>query len=68
MAQKDIVDKMLANTTGEFDLELKINASLTLTGKVLFSSLAPSGSWGDKISVSFNFVGNGAPAKKEATP
>lgn len=67
LAQKEIVDKMLADTSGEFTIEMKVNSALTLTGSVIFNSLSPSGSWGDKISVSFNFVGSGALSKKEAS-
>lgn len=63
-AQKEIVDKMLADTSGTFTLDMKVNTNLTLSGSVVFNSLSPSVSWGDKISVSFNFVGNGALTKK----
>lgn len=67
LAQKEIVDKMLADASGEFTLEMKVNSNLTFTGSVIFNSMSPSSSWGDKIAISFNFVGTGTLSKKEST-
>lgn len=59
-AQKAIIDDLLSNNDTEYDLELVVSKSLTLTGAALFSSVSITGSQGDKIAVSVNFQGTGA--------
>lgn len=65
-AQKEIVDNMLQNVDEKYTCEFKVNATLTLTGDVIITSVSITGSHGDKVAVSINFQGTGALAAKEA--
>lgn len=64
-AQKEIVDNMLQNVDEKYTCEFKVNATLTLTGDVIITSVSITGSHGDKVAVSINFQGTGALAAKE---
>ena len=64
-AQKEIVDNMLQNVDEKYTCEFKVNATLTLTGDMIITSVSITGSHGDKVAVSINFQGTGALAAKE---
>lgn len=64
LAQKEIVDNMLQNVDEVYTCEFKVNATLTLTGSVIISSVSITGSHGDKVAVSINFQGTGALSAK----
>ena len=66
VAQKEIIDDLLANTDTTYSVELVVSSALTLKGNVIFSSASITGSHGDKIAISVNFQGSGALSVKEA--
>lgn len=66
-SQKAIVDGLIGSG-GDVSLQLKTSMGLVLVIDAHISGAAINGSHGDKISVSFNFQGSGAPGKKMAPP
>lgn len=65
VGQKAAIDAILEKPTGTaLVADFKVGADLTLTGEIVCNSVSITASWGDKISVSINFVGNKALSKK----
>lgn len=65
--QKAIIDDLIGNG-GTVSLEFKTSLGLVLVGTAEISNGSIGGSHGDKITVSFNFQGNGGFTKKMAAP
>lgn len=59
-AQKEIVDELLTPTDQLFTVELKVGPALTVTGDIIITSASITGSFADKVAVSFNFQGSDA--------
>lgn len=59
-AQKAVVDGVISNGKGSFDAEFKVGPELTFKGNIVCSGISVTGNWGDKVTISCNFVGNGA--------
>ena len=58
-AQKAVVDELLTPTDQLFSVELKLGPALTVTGDIIVTSASITGSFADKVAVSFNFQGSG---------
>lgn len=65
-AQKAIIDAVLTHSTTKLTGTFKVNDTLSFSGSFTVTSLSITGSWGDKIAVSFNFTGDGALSKADA--
>jgi len=65
--QKAIVDDLIGNG-GTVNLEFKTSLGLVLVCTAEISNATVGGSHSDKISISFNFQGNGGFTKKMAPP
>lgn len=63
-AQKAVVDELLTPTDQLFSVELKLGPALTVTGDIIVTSASITGSFADKVAVSFNFQGSGELALK----
>lgn len=65
-AQKEVVDELLTPTDQLFTVELKVGPTLTVTGNIIVTSASITGSFADKVAVSFNFQGSGALSVKSS--
>lgn len=65
-AQKEVVDELLTPTDQLFTVELKVGPTLTVTGNIIVASASITGSFADKVAVSFNFQGSGALSVKSS--
>lgn len=65
-AQKEVVDELLTPTDQLFTVELKVGPTLTVTGNIIITSASITGSFADKVAVSFNFQGSGALSVKSS--
>ena len=65
-AQKSIIDKFLGTDRTLVTLDFVITPALTLSGTASLSSISTGASVSDKVTISCNFTGNGALAKKSA--
>lgn len=65
-AQKAIIDKFLGTDRTLVTLDFVITPALTLSGTASLSSISTGASVSDKVTISCNFTGNGALAKKSA--
>ena len=65
-AQKAIVDKFLGTDRTLVTLDFVVSSALTLSGTASLSSISIGASVSDKVTISCNFTGNGALAKKSA--
>ena len=65
-AQKSIIDKFLGTDRTLVTLDFVISSALTLSGTASLSSISTGASVSDKVTISCNFTGNGALAKKSA--
>lgn len=65
-AQKAIIDKFLGTDRTLVTLDFVITSALTLSGTASLSSISTGASVSDKVTISCNFTGNGALAKKSA--
>lgn len=66
-AQKEVVDELLTPTDQLFSVELKVGPALTVTGNIIVTSASITGSFADKVAVSFNFQGTGELKVKQTT-
>lgn len=60
-AQKSIVDGIISGVTAKMDGSFKCDIGLIISGEIIISSMSITSQFADKVAVSFNFVGNGAP-------
>lgn len=65
-AQKAIVDDLAVPAGVALSCEFKMGPDLTYLGNLVITSLSITGSFADKIAVSFNFQGTGELTIKEA--
>ena len=65
--QKEIIDDLIGNS-GTVTLAFKTSLGLVLVCTAEISNASVGGSHSDKISISFNFQGNGGLTKKMAEP